>query len=95
MATIVRIDGNRIYIDAGVTSGLSPGDKLTIYRQNPLAPVQRLASQVDLGIPETPVGTLTLQQVQPLFSVGNPGKDLTTANIQVGDLVRFETSQTQ
>lgn len=89
-ANIVRIDGKKIYIDAGATSKLAVGDKLTVYRKNSFMPVAGLSASA-LGIPETLATTLTLTQVQPLFSVGEPAVEPGKAGIQVGDLVRFDS----
>lgn len=89
-ANIVRIEDRKVFIDAGSMSALRPGDKLRVYRRNPAAALES-ASAVALGIPESPVGTLTLNQVQPLFSVGELSGDPVSARIQTGDIVRFDT----
>lgn len=89
-ATIVRIDGRKIYLDAGATSALAPGDKLTVYRRSPEAPISGLGNAAALGIPETAASTVTLLQVQPLFAVGELAADPTKLNIRTGDVARFE-----
>lgn len=90
MANIVRIQGKKIYLDAGGTSGLAPGDKLTVYRKSPNEPISSLSGATALGIPEAPVTTLTLREVQPLFAQGDLAADPAEANIQIGDVARFE-----
>lgn len=91
MATIVRLDGRKAYIDAGRTSLLSPGDKLMVYHRNPDLPVSTLGAQLPLGITESPATTVSITQVQPLFSIGELAVDPAKVNIQVGDLVRTES----
>lgn len=95
MANIVRIDGKKVFLDAGGTSALAPGDKLMVYHRNPSAPVTRFSATAALGVPETPATTLTLTQVQPLFAVGDLAADPAKANVQVGDVVRFETTSSK
>lgn len=90
MANIVRIEGNKLYLDAGGTSGLSPDDKLRVYARGLATPVSSLNTSALLGIPETPVTSATLVQVQPLFSVGEVSGDAEKMGIRVGDLVRYE-----
>lgn len=92
VATIVRIDGKKVYLDAGATSALAPGDKLMAYRRSPEAPISSLANAAALGIPETPVTTVTLLQVQPLFAVGELAADPAKLNLRTGDVVRFEAA---
>lgn len=90
MANIVRIEGSKLYLDAGGTSGLSPDDKLKVYARGLATPVSSLNTSAMLGIPETPVTSATLVQVQPLFSIGETPGDAAKMGIQVGDLVRYE-----
>jgi hypothetical protein len=92
MATIVRLEGRKAYIDAGRTSRLSPGDKLMVYHRTPDSAVNTLGAQLPLGIPESPATTITITQVQPLFSIGELAVDPAKVNIQVGDLVRSEST---
>ncbi|MDP2786296.1 MAG: flagellar assembly protein T N-terminal domain-containing protein [Sulfurimicrobium sp.] len=92
MATIVRLEGRKAYIDAGRTSRLSPGDKLMVYHRDPDSAVNTLGAKLLLGIPESPATTITITQVQPLFSIGELAADPAKVNIQVGDLVRSEST---
>lgn len=90
MANIVRIEGKKVFLDAGGASGLTPGTRLTVYRKNPATPVNTFASLNPPGIPEASAATLTLFQVQPLFSVGELATDPARINLQAGDFVRIE-----
>ncbi|MBU0593654.1 MAG: flagella assembly protein FlgT [Gammaproteobacteria bacterium] len=92
MATIVRLEGRKVYIDAGNTSRLSPGDKLMVYHRNPVLPASSLGTQFPLGVTESPATTVTITQVQPLFSIGELAADPAKVSIQVGDLVRNESA---
>lgn len=89
-ANIVRIEGKKVFLDAGATSALTPGVKLTVYRKNPATPVNALAGQATPDVPETSAATLTLLQVQPLFAIGEMATDPARINLQVGDVARFE-----
>lgn len=92
MATIVRLEGRKAYMDAGRTSRLLPGDKLMVYHRNPDFPVSALGTEMPLGIPESPATTVTIMQVQPLFSIGELAVDPAKVNVRVGDLVRAESA---
>ncbi|MBZ0104080.1 MAG: hypothetical protein K8H84_00470 [Sulfuricella denitrificans] len=89
MANIVRIDGRKVFIDAGSMSALQTGDKLRVYHRNPATTLESPAS-LALGIPELPVAMLTLNQVHPLFAEGELSTDATSFRVQAGDVVRFE-----
>ncbi len=88
-ANIVRIEDRKVFIDAGSMSALRPGDKLGVYHRSPASAIESTSSEA-LGIPESPAGTLTLNQVQPLFSVGELSGDSVKSRIQTGDIVRFD-----
>lgn len=91
MANIVRIDGRKVFIDAGSMSALQAGDMLRVYHRNPATTLES-PSAIALGIPESPVATLTLNQVHPLFSEGELSGDAVNSRIQSGDIVRFDTA---
>jgi hypothetical protein len=95
MANIVRIEGNKLFLDAGVTSGLAPDDKLKVYARGAASPISSLSTSAVLGIPEKPVTSTTLVQVQPLFSIGEITGDAAKMGIQVGDLVRVEKTESR
>lgn len=89
-ANVLRVEGRKVFIDAGTTSRLAPGDKLTLYRTKPEQPAITLNTQALLGVPEAPATTLTLTQVQPLIAIGELAADPVKLNIQAGDIVRFD-----
>lgn len=87
-AKIIRIQGNRLFFDAGATSGVAVGDKFMLYALSSITEAMEHGSNRLLGIAEKPAAALTVKQVQPLFSVGeSDGKNL---KIQIGDMIRFE-----
>jgi hypothetical protein len=88
-AHIVRIEGKKVFMDAGNTSQLMPGDKLVAYVRNSGHPIVGLGGVV-LGETENVVATVTLVQVYPRFSIGELSDDATKLGIKVGDIVRFE-----
>lgn len=90
-ARIVRISGGKIFLDAGASSLLAPGDKLVAYRKKDEPAVIGLSMNAEYGMPEAPVATVSITQVQPLFSIGELSLDAKSVNLRVGDLVRFET----
>jgi len=93
MANIVRIEGKKVFLDAGGTSGLRPGDRLTVYHKHSNTPVSGLSGATELGIPETSATTVTLRTVQPLFSLGELAADPAMLKLQVGDVARFEAAR--
>lgn len=93
MANIVRIQGKKVFLDAGGTSGLRPGDKLTVYHRSSNAPISSPSGATDLGIPETSATSVTLREVQPLFALGELAADPAKLNLQVGDVARFEAAR--
>lgn len=91
-AKIVRMHGGKIFLDAGASSLLAPGDKLVAYRRKDEPAVTALVVNAEYGVPEAPVATLSITQVQPLFSIGELSVDAKSSGLRVGDLVRFETT---
>lgn len=88
-ARVVRVENGRVYLDAGGTSRIAPGDRLQVFRLRPGAisiAGNGQAMPGQLGWPEELAGTLTIKDVQPLFSVALPEGNL---RIEVGDYVRF------
>jgi hypothetical protein len=89
-ANIVRVEGNKVFLDAGGTSLLRPGDKLIAYSRDFYHPTVGLGNTGALGVQERPVATVTLIQIQPRFSIGDLPEDTSKLGINVGDTVRFE-----
>ncbi|MBS4097626.1 MAG: flagellar assembly protein T N-terminal domain-containing protein [Sulfuricella sp.] len=88
IAKIVRIEGERLFFDAGATSGVGVGDRFMLYTLSPLSDAAELGNNRLLGIAERPAATLTIKQVQPLFAVGVA--EVQPQKIQIGDMIRFE-----
>jgi hypothetical protein len=87
-AKITRVEKNSVYIDAGYTSNVRPGDTLQVYRISSNAMPIDAASYLPnmrLGMPEEQVGQFTVSQVQPLFSQGT----VKGVRVEPGDYVRF------
>lgn len=91
IANIVRIEDGKVFIDAGSQSALRPGDKLKVYHRNPAAPVESAATAA-LGIPESPAATLTLDQVHPLYAVGELSDGIFKSRVRVGDTARVDVA---
>jgi hypothetical protein len=94
MARVVQVQGERIVIDAGSTASVAPGDQLVIYRLDPRQQVYGADPLVPLGTVETPVGTLSIVQVQPGFAIGTVTPPATARQVSAGDMVRFDVAVT-
>jgi hypothetical protein len=94
MARVVQVQGERIVIDAGSTASVAPGDQLVIYRLDPRQQVYGADPLVPLGTVETPVGTLSIVQVQPGFAIGTVTPPSTARQVSPGDMVRFDAAVT-
>lgn len=92
MAKVVRVEGERIFIDAGSTSSVAPGDQLVIYRQDPRQQVYGADPRVPLGTVEAPVGTVSIVQVQPGFAIGTVTPPAAARQVSAGDMVRFDVA---
>ncbi|OHX14671.1 flagellar assembly protein T N-terminal domain-containing protein [Chromobacterium sphagni] len=86
-ARIVRLEGKRVYINAGLLDGMAVGDKLLLYRRSSGQPVRDLISGRELGMPESLNGDVSLVQVQPNFSIGIVQSN--SQAVSAGDYVRF------
>ncbi|AXE31385.1 hypothetical protein DK842_16650 [Chromobacterium phragmitis] len=89
-ARVVRLDGKRVYINAGLLDGMAVGDKLLLYKRSSGQPLRDLISGRELGMAESLNGDVALVQVQPNFSIGVvQGGARPPAE---GDYVRFGTA---
>lgn len=88
-AHIVRVEERKVFLDAGGTSLLRPGDKLVAYLGKSTQPIVGLGGEV-LGDTENSIATVTLVKVQPQFSIGELPESAAKLGIKVGDIVRFE-----
>jgi len=84
--TDIDIDNNKIYIDGGAASRVAPGDKFVAYHSAKRIQSES-ASRGLLGVQTTPVASLTIRQVFPLFSVGELSIDPRKAELHAGDFV--------
>lgn len=84
-ARVIRSEGDRIYFDAGASSLVRVGDVLMAYKIDGEPLVKSNGSS--FGYPETPLATLVVKMVQPLFAVGELETDQVMLN--PGDIVRF------
>jgi hypothetical protein len=85
-ARVVRSVGKRVYLDAGAVSALRVGDILLAYRVDG-SPLLNPQNGQMLGLPELPVATLVIRNVQPQFSVGELETEQVT--LKPGDVLRF------
>lgn len=88
-ARIVRVEQGKVWLDAGGTSRIAPGDRLQVYRLKPDGQAINAISfsnPAQLGWPEEIAGSLTVREVQPLFSSAQAEGQL---RVEVGDYVRF------
>ncbi|SEI56958.1 Flagellar assembly protein T, C-terminal domain [Allopseudospirillum japonicum] len=83
MTRILRTQEKNLYLEAGSSSGLQPGDTLSLYRISTFFDAQQRAyremESVDMVV--------TLKKVQPNFSVGEIPALPVSMNIQQGDIV--------
>lgn len=92
MARVVQVQGERIFIDAGSSSSVAPGDQLVVYRQEARQQVYGSDPLVPLGTVEAPVGTLSIVQVQPGFAIGTVTPPAAARQVSAGDMVRFDAA---
>ncbi|AUH51639.1 hypothetical protein CXB49_12850 [Chromobacterium sp. ATCC 53434] len=86
-ARVVRLEGKRVYINAGLLDGMAVGDKLLLYKRSSGQPVRDLITSLDLGVPESLNGDISLVQVQPNFSIAVVQSN--RQPVREGDYVRF------
>jgi hypothetical protein len=84
--TDIDIGNNKIYIDAGATSLVAPGDKFVAYHSARRVQSESATNGL-LGAPTMPVASLTIRQVFPLFSIGELSIDPKKAALQAGDFI--------
>ncbi|MFZ2300411.1 MAG: flagella assembly protein FlgT middle domain-containing protein [Gallionella sp.] len=87
-AHIIKVEGKKVFIDAGSDSLLEPGDKLVAYAIDTRIPVSGLQGSM-LGVAEHPADTTTLIQVKPQFSIGELPESAEKLGIKAGDIARI------
>ncbi len=83
MATITQVNGNRLFVDTGASSGLRPGDFLSVYRTS-----QHFDRQGDSfwQINDTRL-VAEVKQVQPHFAIAELSIGSERLNLQMDDVV--------
>jgi hypothetical protein len=85
-ARVVKAQGNKIYFDVGSMANVTVGDVLMAYRVSAEA-LQGSTPNMHLGFAESPLASLVVKKVQPLFAVGELETDKLA--LKAGDVVRF------
>lgn len=85
-ARVIRVEGERIYLDVGAEARLAPGDSLVIFRIRQNSKITSLDNEL-LGYERNSLPSLSLREVQPMFSVARLNTPNTKIRIQVGDEV--------
>lgn len=83
---VARVEGDKVYLEAGALDGLALRDRLLLYKPRPASEVRRMDGQV-LGVPEQVIGDLEIMQVQPRLAVGRMRNS--SLKVEAGDWVRF------
>jgi len=84
---ILHVDKDLIYLDAGATSRLEVGDKLTVFSVDTHFPL------ATLGVAEEPIASINLVVIQPLFSTASLDQKYKEVEIKAGNIARIELSQ--
>jgi TolB-like protein len=89
--TIVKVDGDKIYINIGETNGVHAGLTLRVVRKGEA--IKDLQGK-ELGAMETNIGVILIEQVQPLMSIATVYGEA-AADIEPGDWVLLDLSESQ
>jgi len=85
-ARVVKADGNKVFFDVGSLANVNVGDVFMTYRVS-AEPLQGSTPSMHLGFAESPLASLVVRRVQPMFAMGEvESKQLA---LKVGDVVRF------
>ncbi|MGV8898361.1 MAG: flagellar assembly protein T N-terminal domain-containing protein [Burkholderiaceae bacterium] len=85
-AQILRLSNKKIFFNAGATSLVAPGDQLALYSKK----VEWAYSGLEEFVTsETPIASVSVIQVHPLFSIGELSVEPGSINLHPGDVVRF------
>lgn len=90
-AHVIRVDANKVFLDAGSDSLLRTGDQLVVYVRD-TAPVVGLKGSV-LGVTDRAADTVTLTQVQPQFSSGVLSEEAAKSGIKAGNIARIDPGE--
>ncbi|MDO8812243.1 MAG: flagella assembly protein FlgT middle domain-containing protein [Gallionella sp.] len=86
-AHIIRVEGRRVFLDAGADSLLEPGDKLVVYASDPHLPVVSPNGSL-LGVTDHAANTVILTKVEPQISIGELSEDPAKLGIKAGNIAR-------
>jgi curli biogenesis system outer membrane secretion channel CsgG len=89
--SVIRADGETIYINRGEGSGLRPGDRLTVWA--PGEPLIDPETGFNLGSDEELLCAVEIRRVAENFSVASPGATCHGRPIDRGDIVRLEVER--
>lgn len=89
-ARVTRVAEGQVYINAGGTSLVAPGDELVVYRKSRQLSMRGVDPDIHYGVAETPVAAVSIVQVQPMFSIATLSPSAKGVVVEVGDLVRFD-----
>lgn len=68
---ILQVDGQTLYINAGASQNIRVGDELVVYGRSRSGITNLYYQNTHVrGSVESPIGVVTIHQVQPMFSVG-------------------------
>ncbi|MBE0468558.1 MAG: flagellar assembly protein T N-terminal domain-containing protein [Methyloprofundus sp.] len=84
---ILKIEDNKVFIDAGAQERLNEGDQLVVYSS--LGTINQLGGEQEvLGFDKKPAGVLTIKTIMPLFAIGELEAPPHMLGIKVGDWVK-------
>jgi len=84
---ILKIEDNKIFIDAGAQERLNEGDQLVVYSS--LGTINQLGGEQEvLGFDKRPTGVLTIKEITPLFAIGELEAPPHMLGIKIGDWVK-------
>ncbi|GAB4269402.1 MAG: hypothetical protein Kow0065_19510 [Methylomicrobium sp.] len=84
---IIKIEGDKVYIDAGAQERLNIGDQLIVYG-NVGGELHIHGGREFIGHDKQPVGVLTIRELQPRYAVGNMEVPPSQSGVGIGDWVR-------
>lgn len=87
-ATVMKVEGDRVYIDAGNLARLSPGDSLVIYAS--VGPTINAPDGQILGVTEEAINSVSVIQTQPNFSIAVIDNRTNKQTVRSGDRARFQ-----
>lgn len=85
-ARVVRAKANQVYFDVGAMANIQVGDVFMTYRLS-ADPLLGVTPSQQLGYQESPVTSLIVKRVQPLFAIGE--LEVESVPLKAGDVVRF------